>query len=429
VNQAHTRRRFLSSLGAATAVLGGLPWTVGSAAASKPPLRVVVIGGGFGGATVARYLRLWGQDAIEVVLIERGTHFVSCPLSNLVIGGTRRIEELTLGYEGLRARGVRVLHDEVLAIDHDRKRVRLGRSDAVPYDRLIISPGIDFLYDQLPALQDARAQEVFPHAWKAGPQTVALRAQLAALPEGGTYVISIPKAPYRCPPGPYERVCQVAYYFKSANPRAKILVLDANPDLVSKKALFIGAWNDLYPGMIEYLPNQEAKDVDWRTRTVHTEFDSFSGGVVNVLPPMRAGSIAVQAGLVTANNRWCGVDWRSMESVAVAGVHVLGDATLSAPAMPKSASMANNHAKIAASAIVAITAGEPINPMPTINNTCYSYLSDRHAVHVDSVHTWDPEQKTLASVKGAGGVSPGPTEAEKGYADAWARNIWADTLS
>ena len=229
--------------------------------------------------------------------------------------------------------------------------------------------------------------------------------------------------------GPYERVCQVAHYFKAAKPRSKIIVLDANPDLVSKKSLFLAAWNELYKGLIDYRSNQEAKDVDGKGRAVITEFDTVKGDVLNVLPPMRAGDIAVQAKLVTANQRWCGVNWQTMESVAVPSIHVLGDATLSAPAMPKSASMANNHAKIAASAIVAMMTGQPINPLPTINNTCYSYVSDREAMHVDSVHRWDASQKTLVPVKDSGGVSSARSELEKQYADAWAKNIWADTLT
>jgi sulfite dehydrogenase len=221
----------------------------------------------------------------------------------------------------------------------------------------------------------------------------------------------------------------VAHYFKQAKPRSKVVLLDGNPDITSKKGLFLAAWNDLYKGIIEYAPNQEAKDVDYRGKVVKTEFDSFKGDVLNVVPPHRAGTVAVQAKLVTANNRWCGVNWQTMESVAVPGIHVLGDATLSAALMPKSGSMANNHGKIAASAIVALMTGEPLNPLPTINNTCYSYVSDREAMHVDSVHRWIPDKKTLEPVPGSGGVSSQRSELEKQYADAWARNIWADTLT
>jgi sulfite dehydrogenase len=395
----------------------------------KPIGRVIVIGGGYGGATAAKYLRMWSQGTIEVFLIERNSQFVSCPLSNLVLGGSRTIESLTIGYEKLREYGVQVVRDEVAGVLTDKKRVRLKRIEDLPYDRLVVAPGIDFMYNQIPGLNNPDTQKVVLHAWKAGPETVALRKQLEAMRDGGVYILSIPTAPYRCPPGPYERVCQVAHYFKQAKPRSKIIVLDGNPDITSKKGLFLAAWNDLYKGMIEYGPNQVARDVDVRSMTIKTEFDSFKGDVLNVVPPHRAGEIAVQAKLITANDRWCGVSWQTMESVAVPGIHVLGDATLSAAAMPKSGSMANNHGKIAASAIVALMTGQPLNPAPTINNTCYSYVSDREAMHVDSVHRWDPDKKTLLTVPGSGGISSQRSELEKQYADAWARNIWADTLT
>ena len=213
------------------------------------------------------------------------------------------------------------------------------------------------MYDQIPGLNNPEAQKTILHAWKAGPETVALRKQLEGMRDGGVYILSIPKAPFRCPPGPYERVCQVAHYFKTAKPRSKVILLDGNEDIVSKKGLFLAAWNDLYKGIVEYRPNQEAKDVDVKGMTIKTEFDSFKGDVLNVVPPHGAALIARQAKLITSNNRWCGVNWQTTESIAVAGVYVLGDATLSAAAMPKSASMANNHAKLAASAIVATMTG------------------------------------------------------------------------
>jgi sulfite dehydrogenase len=332
-----------------------------------------------------------------------------------------------MGYDGLRASGVQVLRDEVTGINVERKRVQLKRIEDLPYDRLVVAPGVDFMYDQIPGL-NAEAQKTILHAWKAGPETVALRKQLEAMRDGGVFVLSIPKAPYRCPPGPYERACQVASYFKQAKPKSKVLILDGNEDIVSKKGLFLSAWNDLYKGIIEYRPNQEAKDVDVRGMVVKTEFDSFKGDVINVVPPMRAGLIAAQAKLITANNRWCGVNWQTTESVAVPGIHVIGDATLSAPAMPKSGSMANNQAKIAASAIVAMMTGKTMNSEPIINNTCYSYVSDTEAMHVTSVHRWDATQKTLATVPGSGGVSAQRSQLEKQYADGWAKSIWADSL-
>ncbi len=423
------RRSFIKLLGAGAATTMVSGCAIGGRSGGTTAGRVVVIGGGYGGATAARYIRMWSDRGIDVVLVERNTQFISCPLSNLVLGGSRTLESLTMGYDTLRAQGVRIVHDEVTAIQADKKRVTLAKGGSLAYDRLIVSPGVELMYDKLPGLNNAAAQQTVLHAWKAGPQTVALRKQLEALRDGGVYLLSIPKAPYRCPPGPYERVCQVAHYFKQAKPRSKVLVLDANEDITSKKGLFLAAWKELYPGLIEYVPSQEARDVDVVGRTVKTEFDAFKADVLNVLPPMRAGRIAAASGLITANDRWCGVNWQTMESLAVPHVYVLGDSTLAAPAMPKSGSMANNHAKIAASAIVAELTGQPINPTPIIGNTCYSYVSDREAMHVTSVHRYDPAQKTLVPVPNSGGVSAKRSELEKSYADAWARNIWADTLA
>jgi NADPH-dependent 2,4-dienoyl-CoA reductase/sulfur reductase-like enzyme len=419
-----SRRDFVKLIGAGAAlsVAGCATTREGSAG------RVVVIGGGYGGATAAKYIRQWSDGRVEVVLVEPNTEFVSCPLSNLVLGGTRSIESLTLPYSNLPKYGVKLVRDEVTVVDADKKRVRLKSGEEIAYDRLVVSPGIDFIFADLPGLNNAEAQKVVLHAWKAGPQTVALRKQLEAMPDGGTFILSIPKAPYRCPPGPYERASQIASYFKTAKPKSKVLVLDANDDIVSKKGLFTAAWNDLYKGIVEYRPSQEAKDVDVKGLAVKTEFDSFKGDVLNVLPPQRAGVIAQQAKLVTANNRWCGVDWRTTESVAIPGIHVLGDSTLAAPAMPKSGSMANNHAKICASAVVALMTGQPTNPVPIINNTCYSYVSGTEAMHVTSIHRYDPAQKTLVTVPGSGGVSSQRSELEKAYADNWAQSIWADTL-
>jgi len=421
-----TRRDFIKLIGAGTAA-GLAGCATEPAGPAKPVGTVIVIGGGYGGATAAKYIRMWSGGKIQVFLIERNTSFVSCPLSNLVLGGSMNLEALTMGYQNLRNYGVQVIRDEVAAINIDKKRVVLKRVEDLPYDRLVVAPGIDFMFGEVAGL-DAKAQETILHAWKAGPQTVALRKQLEAMPDGGTYILSIPKAPYRCPPGPYERACQVASYFKQAKPRSKVLVLDGNEDIVSKKGLFMAAWDQLYKGIIEYRPNQDVKQVDAAALTVRTEFDNFKGNVINVIPPQRAGDIAQQAKLITANNRWCGVDWQTTQSVAVPGIHVIGDATLAAPAMPKSGSMANNQAKIAASAICAEMLGQPLNPQPQIVNTCYSYVSATEAVHVASVHRWDADKKSLLTVPGSGGVSGQRSELEKQYADAWAKNIWADTL-
>jgi NADH dehydrogenase FAD-containing subunit len=389
---------------------------------------VVVIGGGYGGATAARFLNLWAPD-LDVTLVEPNAQFVSCPMSNLVLGGNRDLSEVTMSYDGLRQRGIRVVQDTAAAVDPDSRQVRLARGSTLQYDRLILSPGVDFLYAQIPAFKAAEDQGLLYHAWKAGPQTLGLRRQLTAMRDGGVFVIHIPMAPFRCPPGPYERVCQVADYFKREKPRSKIIVLDSNADLISKKGLFLAAWNGLYKGMIDYRPNSELADVDAKGMTLKLTFDEVKGDVLNIVPPQSAGAIARSTGLITASQHWCSVDWLTCESLAVRGVHVLGDATQSAPAMPKSASMANQHGKICAAAVISLLKGLPVNSNPAIMNACYSFVNGSTAMHVTSVHQYDAAQKTLVPVKGAGGVSEKASELEATYAWGWARNIWADALS
>jgi sulfide dehydrogenase [flavocytochrome c] flavoprotein chain len=420
-----SRREFLRRLGASAALttVGGCA-TTGTGSGG----RVVIVGAGYGGATAAKYLRKWSPD-IEVTLVEREAQFVSCPLSNLVLGGSKTIADMTVGYDGLTKQGVKLVRGNAVAVDAEKRTLRLAGGESLAYDRLILSPGIDFTLDEVPGLKAPGALEAIPHAWKAGPQTVLLRKQLESMKDGGVYALCIPKAAYRCPPGPYERACQVAYYFRKAKPKSKVLILDANEDVVSKKGLFMAAWNGPYKGIVEYRPNSELTDVDVKTRTAKLQFGDVRADVLNVVPPHRAGEIAVQAGLVTANNRWCGVNWLSMESTARPGIHVLGDATLSAPAMPKSGHMANQHGKLAASAIIELLHGRAPNPNPVIGNTCYSFIDDRNVVHVTSVHSYDPAQKTLVAVKGSGGLSSQPTTAEGDYAMAWARNIWADMFA
>jgi sulfide dehydrogenase [flavocytochrome c] flavoprotein subunit len=413
------RREFLKLAGAAS--------LAGCATATPSKARVVVVGGGFGGATAAKYIRKW-DPSIEVVLVERESSFVSCPISNLVLGGYSSLPDISRNYDALRRQGIQVVRDEVTAIDGAKKAVRLARGGDLAYERLIVSPGIDFNYGEVQGYEAAMQAGSVLHAWKAGPQTLALRQQLEQMRDGGVYILSVPMAPYRCPPGPYERASVVAAYFKEAKSRSKVLVLDANPDVTSKAGLFKRAWSELYPNIIEYRGNSRAIAVDGNARTVKLELDDVKGDVLNVVPPHRAADIAQKSGLITTNNRWCDVDWRTMESKAVKGVHVLGDATLSAPVMPKSASMANNHAKIAAAAIVELLNGRSPEPLKIIN-TCYSFVSPKEAIRVSSVHEWEPNQGTLVAVKGSGGVSAARSEAEGNYAWSWARTIWADSLA
>jgi sulfide dehydrogenase [flavocytochrome c] flavoprotein subunit len=344
----------------------------------------------------------------------------------MVLGGFRTLADITTPYSGLERHGVKVVRDTATAIDMERKQVRLARGDPIAFDRVVVSPGVDFMWEAIPSLKAADAQAKLLHAWKAGPQTEQLRRQLVAMRDGGVYVLTVPLAPYRCPPGPYERVCQVAAYFKANKPRSKIIVLDENPDVTSKGPLFKKAWSELYPGLIEFRGNSKLVDVDLAGNTAKLEFGDQKADVLNVLPPMKAGNIA--APYITANRRWCEVEWLTLESKAVKGVHVLGDSLQIAPAMPKSGSMANAHGKVAAAAIVALLNGEEPNPSPTLINTCYSMVSDKLAIHVASVHKYDSRDRTMKAVPGSGGVSSAMNETEGAYTMNWARNIWADTL-
>ncbi|MDD2809631.1 NAD(P)/FAD-dependent oxidoreductase [Rhodoferax sp.] len=427
------RRQFVKTLGAGSALgaLGGVSLLSGCAATGKGNgLKVVVVGGGFGGATAAKYVRMWSDYGIEVTLIEPNASFISCPISNLVLGGVKTMADITTPYAGLvKNHGVKLVHDTVNTIDADKRVVKLASGSELAYDRLILSPGIDFMWEALPGMAKAGAKDKVLHSWKAGAQTVALRKQLQDMPDGGVFALSIPLAPYRCPPGPYERACQVANYFTQAKPKSKVLILDANEDVTSKGPLFKKAWAERYKGMVEYRGKHALADVDAATNTLKFEFhDDVKASVLNVLPPMRAGAIAVQTGLATANKRWCEVDFLTFESKAAKNIHVLGDSIQVAPGMPKSGHMANQHGKTCAAAVVALLTGQTPNQTPIYNNTCYSFVSAEDVVHVASVHTYDPVKKTMVTVAGSGGVSKAANELEGRFALSWAKGIWADTL-
>jgi NADPH-dependent 2,4-dienoyl-CoA reductase/sulfur reductase-like enzyme len=422
------RRHFLqtgTALGAAGLVSACA--TVGGGSGPK----VVVIGGGFSGATAAKYIRMWSDQKIQVTLVEPNDYFMSCPISNLVIGGSKTMADITTPYDNLTKRhGVQVVKDRVNSIDADKRVVKLAGGTELTYDRLIVSPGVDFMWETLPGMNKPDAKEQVMHAWKAGAQTLTLRQQLMAMPDGGVFAMTIPLAPYRCPPGPYERACQVAEYFSKAKPKSKVLILDANEDVTSKGALFKKAWTDRYKGIIEYRNKHNVTDVDVATKTLKFEFnDDLKASVLNVIPAMRAGDIAVNAGLATANKRWCEVDFLTFESKAAKNVHVLGDSIQIAPGMPKSGHMANQHGKTCAAAVVALLTGSQVNNMPIYNNTCYSFVSSDEVVHVASVHRYDAEKKTMLTVPGSGGLSQAANALEAVYAMSWAQNIWADTLA
>lgn len=419
------QRRWLVQASAMSAAL--LTTNLSMARASKPPIgRVVIIGGGYAGTTAAKYIRMWSLGNVETIVIEPSSQFVSCPLSNLVLGGSKSIHDLTFSYQLLRKHhGIQWVNDTVVGVDTEAKRVHLSRGE-LSYDRLIVAPGIDVNYERTPNLASDEAQTLIPHAWKAGWQTVNLRKQLETMQDGGVFVISIPQAPYRCPPGPYERVCQVASYLKQHKPRSKVVVLDANPEVTSKKGLFMQAFTQTYAGIVDYRPSNELVSVDINTKTVTTEFEQIKADVLNVIPPQLAGKIAQQMRLNNIDKRWCEVDFLTYASFIDPWVHVIGDSV--SAGLPKSAHMATSQARVCAAAIVALMSGDQPDPLPVFANTCYSFVDDKQAIHVANVYRYDPVKKVMVSAEG-GGVSAAPSEQEGQYAFAWANNIWSDVLT
>ncbi len=413
-----TRREFLATSGTGLGLLaaGCAPALKGDFA-PKTARRVVVIGGGWGGATAAKYVRL-ADPSIEVVLLEPNRQFVSCPFSNLVLSDVRTLDSLTFGYGGLRARGVRILHETAAAIEPAARRVRVGEG-YLEYDRLIVSPGVEFQTEQVDGLAQAGDQVL--HAWKAGPQTAMLADRLQSMADGGVFVLTVPPVAYRCPPGPYERVCQVAWYLKNKKPRSKLIVLDANPNIVSKTGLFRAAWQ-AYPN-IEYRASNKVVKVDPGAREVTTEFgDKVRYDVVNLIPPQRAGTIAVQADLVGADKRWCEVNHVTYESAKHKGIHVIGDSTIGLP-VPKSGNIANAMGKISALAVVHLLNGkEPLQLAP--GNTCYSWVSDREAIAV--VNAYKIEGGKVVQIEQK--LTPGQSEQWAQNAIGWATSIWNDVL-
>ncbi len=413
-----TRREFLATSGTGLGLLaaGCAPALKGDFA-PKTARRVVVIGGGWGGATAAKYVRL-ADPSIEVVLLEPNRQFVSCPFSNLVLSGVRTLGNLTFGYGGLRAHGVRILHETAAAIEPAARRVRVGEG-YLEYDRLIVSPGVEFQTEQVDGLAQAGDQVL--HAWKAGPQTAMLADRLQSMADGGVFVLTVPPVAYRCPPGPYERVCQVAWYLKNKKPRSKLIVLDANPNIVSKTGLFRAAWQ-AYPN-IEYRASNKVVKVDPGAREVTTEFgDKVKYDVVNLIPPQRAGTIAVQADLVGADKRWCEVNHVTYESAKHKGIHVIGDSTIGLP-VPKSGNIANAMGKISALAVVHLLNGkEPLQLAP--GNTCYSWVSDREAIAV--VNAYKIEGGKVVQIEQK--LTPGQSEQWAQNAIGWATSIWNDVL-
>jgi NADPH-dependent 2,4-dienoyl-CoA reductase/sulfur reductase-like enzyme len=395
------------------------------AAKTQGKHRVVVIGGGFAGATAAKYLKLWAPD-LDVVMVEKNSQFVSCPQSNLVLSGHRTLQQLTHDYQSLsKQHKVNTVQATATAIDTEKQQVKLDDGITLDYDRLIVAPGIDFIYDDLPMLTPEVVATSIPHAWKAGPQTQLLFDQLKAMPQGGTVVMTVPASPFRCPPGPYERACQIALFLKNYNPTGKLIIFDANGGIVSKKAFFTGEWERQYAGLIDYLPSNGLESVDVTTLKVETLFDTVNADVLNVIPPQKAGKVAELAGVINVDKRWCEVDFRSYESTVVNKVHVIGDAVASN--LPKSGHIANSQAKVCAAAVIALLNDQQVEQNPKFANTCYSFVDGDRAGHVAAVFGYDKEARQMMALPG-GGVSARGSEMEGRFAHAWAQNIWSDVL-
>jgi len=417
------RRQFIKALGAASAIGGlGFPLIGKTGAAAK----VVVIGGGYAGATCAKYLRIY-DDNIDVTLIEKDEQYVSCPLSNEVLGGERDIKSLTFGYDGLAKHGVNVVHDEVAKVDAAKKTVTTKGGKTYEYDMLVVSPGISFKWGAIEGYDEA-ASELMPHAWKAGKQTEILRKQLEAMEDGGSVVISAPPNPFRCPPGPYERAAQIAFYLTHHKPKSKVIILDSK-DKFSKQGLFTEGWEALYPGKIEWVMaanDGKVTGVDAKKGIVMTEFEEHKPAVTNIIPPQKAGVLAEIAGL-TNDSGWCPVDQGTFESTIHKDVYVIGDAAI-AGKMPKSGYAANSQAKVCAMAIATKVGGQAM-PEPSYVNTCYSLIGPDYGISVAMVY--ELKDGKVVGVKDAGGLSPLAASestrlAESIYARSWFRNITND---
>ena len=416
-----SRRRFVA--GAAAGVgLAGFSRPVRAQAAP----RVVVIGGGFGGATAAKYVRMF-DPAIQVTLIDPARSHITCPFSNYVLAGFRTMDSITHSFINLRANGVTQVLGTATAIDPVAKTVRLAAGDPVPYDRLIVSPGIDVRFDAVPGYDEA-ASEKLPHAWKAGSQTLLLRQQLESMRDGGVVLMSVPGNPYRCPPGPYERAAMIAHYLKTAKPRSKILILDSK-EMFSKQPLFQDGWKALYGDMIEWVPASKdgiVKRVDAGAMTLHTDFAQHKGDVINFIAPQWAGAIARSAGL-TNQTGFCPVDPVTFESTVHRGIHVIGDSSI-AGALPKSGFAANSEGKVCAMAVVNLLKGRPPEA-PTYVNTCYSLVGPDYGISVAGIYK--PGPQGIVEVPNSGGTSPreAPLDARKAeavFAEGWYRSITAD---
>lgn len=424
------RRKFIKLAAGAGTLLTTLGPLVACSTGGKTSGRVIVVGGGFGGSTCAKYLKRFDPD-LDVTLIESASHFVTCPFGNAVMGGFRELSDISHDYSSQEKRGIKVIQATVQEVDATAKKVILGDGKKLEYDRLVLSPGIDFKWDEVEGMTEADAQTL-PHGWTGGPQTTLLRDQLTAMPDGGVVIIAPPVNPFRCPPGPYERASLIAHYMKQHKPKSKILILDAK-DKFSKMPLFTQAWEEIYPGMIEWVGASEGgriAEIDVAARTLVAEVgEKYKADVVNFIPPQKAGDIVYRSGL-TNTDGWCPVNQRTFESSKQAGIHIIGDASI-AGKMPKSGFAANSQGKVCAAAVVSSLHGKTM-PEPSYVNTCYSLVTPDYGISVAAVYRYSQE-KGIYKVEGSGGVSPADAdlayrEKEARYAVGWYDSITSDTF-
>ncbi len=416
------RRDFLKVAGAGLAA-GFAGFSTTARAGAAP--RVVVVGAGYGGATCAKYLRVW-DPSIEVTLIEPSPHMVSCPMSNWVLGGLREMGDLNKSYGNLGKYGIRMVQDSVVGVDAGKRLVKTRGGAEISYDRLVLSPGVEFVTGAIQGYDEAAAVGKVVHAFKAGPETALLRKQLEAMPDGGVFVIASPPPPGKCVSGPYERACMAAHYFKQYKPKSKIIMLDGHMQIVSKGPMFKKAFDRFYPGMVEHRPNNLVTGIDHKTMTVSSDWDSVKADVINIIPAQRAGKVCDIAGVRSdSGNRWCPIDFATYESKTVPNIHVIGDCVLSN--MPKSAHVSNNQGKIAAAAIIELFHDRQPDPLPVIGSTSYSATSDHTSGPIAVVMRYDMDQDTYQRMPG-GGAAEDSDELNFEYNKAWFENIWTDTL-
>lgn len=421
------RRTFIKLIGSSSALIA-VSGLLSSCSKSRHQAQVVIIGGGFAGSTCAKYLHKFDSN-LDITLVEPSTHYITCPFSNTVISGMQQMDSITQDYTAHKKRGINIIHAMAQDVDPAAKKVILDNGDVLAYDRLVLAPGIDFKWEEVEGM-NAEDAITIPHAWKGGAQTILLRKQLTSMPDGGVVIVAAPENPFRCPPGPYERISLIAHYLKQHKPKSKILVLDAK-DKFSKQALFKQAWHNLYPGMIEWIGGSDGgriDEVDAASRTLYTESgNAHKGDVVNFIPPQKAGILAHRAGLTNADG-WCFVDQRTFESQTHAGIYVIGDACI-AGKMPKSGFAANSQGKVCAAAIVTALTGTHL-PDPSYVNTCYSLVAPNYGISVAAVYRFNEEHGIY---KSGGGVSPQDVDAgyraqEARYARGWYDSITQDTF-